>query len=136
MKLIKDIADIVKKYLGSLFIKHLVVSELFLEMIVAGDDSADTGEKFGKISAAVYPSLAFLFSKLKIRKRNIVLRPDFLAEKSAAKFRVKIRFKPFWLLNSTIYAALKLLVQFINISAVNSKARSTKQKFVKKSTEE
>lgn len=135
VKLIRDVANIVGKYLNSLFVRHLVVSELFLELVVAGDDSADTAEKFGKISAAVFPSLGFLSSKLKIRNRNVTVRPDFLGEKSTAKFHVELRFKPFWLLNSTIYAGIKLLLQFIKVASVNSNAKKTKQKYVKKSTE-
>lgn len=136
LKLIRDVAGIVKKYLGSLFVRHLVVGELFLELDVAGKDSADVAEKFGKISAGVCPSLAFLQAHLKIKSRDITIRPDFLGEKSVAKFRVKLRFKPFWLLNSTIYAAVKLLVQFIKVAVVNSNAKKVKKKYIRKSTEE
>lgn len=136
VKLINEVANIIKKYLNSLFVRHLVVSEIYLDMIVAGEDSADTAEKFGKISAALYPSLAFLHSKLKIKNRDINVRPDFLAQNSAAKFRVKFRIKPFWLLNCSIYAGLKLLWKFIKVLCVNNNAKKVKQKYVKKSDRE
>ena len=135
VKLIKDTSGVVKKYLNSLFVRHLVVKELFLEMTVTGDDSADTAEKFGKISAAVYPSLGFLHSKLKIRNRNVKITPDFLGEKNKARFKVIISIKPFWLVYSSLHFALRLLVRFIKVMTSNANARRTKQKFVEKSAE-
>lgn len=135
VKLINDTAVVVRKYVNSLFVRHLVVKELFLELTVCGDDSADTAEKFGKISAVVCPSLGFLHSKLKIRNRNVQIIPDFLGDESKARFKVRINIKPFWLLYSSLYFGLRLLIRFIKVTTSNANAKRNKQKFIEKSEE-
>lgn len=133
LKLIKDVAGVLKDYLGCLFVKHIVVKKFYLNLLVAGDDSAQTAEKFGKVCAAVCPSIAFLESNLKIKDRKINIRPDFINEENEAKFVVKINIKPFWVVNSSIYFALRLLKRFVKIAKINNQSNSIKKKFVKKS---
>lgn len=135
VKLINDTAGVIRKYVNSLFVRHLVVKELFLELTVCGDDSADTAEKFGKISAVVCPSLGFLHSKLKIRNRNVQIIPDFIGDESKARFKVRISIKPFWLLYSSLYFGLRLLIRFIKVTTSNANAKRNKQKFIEKSEE-
>ena len=114
-------------------IKHLVVKKFYLNLLVAGDDSAQTAEKFGKVCAAVCPSIAFLESNLRISDRKINIRPDFINEENEAKFVVQINIKPFWVVNSSIYFALRLLKRFFKIAKINNQSNSIKKKFVKKS---
>ena len=131
--LIKDAAGVLKDYLHSLLIRHLVIKHFYLQLIVAGDDCAETAEKFGKLSAAVYPSLAFLDNHLKIKDRIIVIKPDFIDEENSARFSLKLSVKPFWIINSSLYFALRLLKRFIKVTVSNTNAKRNTQKFIAKS---
>lgn len=133
VRLILDTAKVVKEYLNSLLVKHLVVKKFFLYLNIAGSDSADTAEKYGKISGAVYPALGFLFSKLKIKKSKVRLNPDFLGEKSEAKFVCHVSFKPFWVINSSIFAAVRILIRLLKVVTSNNENKKIKNKYISKS---
>ena len=133
VRLIADVAKVVKEYMNSLLIKHIVVKEMKLNLTVCGDDSADTAIKSGKISSAVYPSLGFLMSHLKVKKHDIKIIPDFINDESKASFYVCINIKPFWVINSSLYFALRMLKRLFKMIRVNSNASYIKNKYVKKS---
>ena len=133
VKLISDVAKVVREYAHSLLIKRLVVKELKLNLTVCGDDSADTAVKFGEISSAVYPSLGFLISHIRVKKHNINIKPDFINNESKASFYVCIKIKPFWAISSSLYFALRMLKRLFKMIKVNSSASNIKNKYVKKS---
>lgn len=133
VRLIADVAKVVKEYMNSLLIKHIVVKEMKLNLTVCGDDSADTAIKSGKISSAVYPSLGFLMSHLKVKKHDIKIIPDFINDESKASFYVCINIKPFWAISSSLYFALRMLKRLFKMIKVNSSASNIKNKYVKKS---
>ena len=133
VRLIADVTKVVKEYMNSLLIKHIVVKEMKLNLTVCGDDSADTAIKSGKISSAVYPSLGFLMSHLKVKKHDIKIIPDFINDESKASFYVCINIKPFWVINSSLYFALRMLKRLFKMIRVNSSASNIKNKYVKKS---
>ena len=133
VRLIADVTKVVKEYMNSLLIKHIVVKEMKLNLTVCGDDSADTAIKSGKISSAVYPSLGFLMSHLKVKKHDIKIIPDFINDESKASFYVCINIKPFWVINSSLYFALRMLKRLFKMIRVNSNASNIKNKYVKKS---
>lgn len=136
VRLILDTAKVVKEYLNSLLVKHLVVKKFYLYLNIAGSDSADTAEKYGKISSVVYPALGFLFSKLKVKKSKVRLNSDFLGDKSEAKFVCYVSFKPFWVINSSIFAAVRILIRLLKVVTSNNENKKIKNKYINKSMKE
>ncbi len=59
----------------------ITVDKLCLQLFIAGEDAAQTAQKTGQICAALYPAVtAVQQTVLRIKRREITVTPDFLAE--------------------------------------------------------
>ena len=133
-KMFRAIGQSLGSFFGSLY-RTLVVDELYITMITAGGDAADTAIKHGKLCAWLFPVLGKLVSTSKVKKYDFDISPDFLATKSEANVYARIHITPL----VVIYAALALVVQLIFkvlIKIVFSKQKSDKSKSVKSAAKE
>lgn len=122
----------VKTSLGSFFgklYKTLVFDELYITMVTAGSDAADTAIKHGNLCAWAYPILGKLVSTSKVRKYDFDFSPDFLAKKSTATAYVRFHVTPIHITNATVVLALQLLFKVV-IKILFSKNRSDKSKVI------
>lgn len=110
--LINDTARIIGGFFGSIF-RHIIFDELFLTIVVGGRDAADTAIKYGRISSAVFPPLGYICSHAKVKKYDVDVSPDFLADVSTAEFHVKISFRPISLVGAVLVLAVKMLFKVI-----------------------
>lgn len=110
--LINDTARIIGGFFGSIF-RHVIFDELFLTIVVGGRDAADTAIKYGRISSAVFPPLGYICSHAKVKKYDVDVSPDFLADVSTAEFHVKISFRPIFLVGAVLVLAVKMLFKVI-----------------------
>lgn len=110
--LINDTARIIGGFFGSIF-RHVIFDELFLTIVVGGRDAADTAIKYGRISSAVFPPLGYICSHAKVKKYDVDISPDFLADVSTAEFHVKISFRPIFLVGAVLVLAVKMLFKVI-----------------------
>lgn len=110
--LVNDTARILGGFFGSVF-RHVIFEELYLTIVVAGRDAADTAIKYGRVSSNVFPALGFICSHAKVKKYDADISPDFLAEVSTAEFHTKISFRPIFLLGALLVLAVKLLFKVI-----------------------
>lgn len=66
-------------------IAAITVDKLCLQLYIAGSDAAQTAENTGKVCAVLYPAVTTLQQTvLDIKKREITVTPDFLAEEGRA----------------------------------------------------
>ncbi|MBQ7957298.1 MAG: DUF2953 domain-containing protein [Clostridia bacterium] len=135
LQLIADALSAVGGIFGGIF-KHFVFRELYLEMVIAGSDAAETAIKYGKISSAVFPAMGLLCSKAKVRKYDIDISPDFLAVKDEAMFHFQFGFCPIFATNAVIVAGFKLfknvLLELIKVNNSDNKDKKHLEKQVKK----
>lgn len=135
LQLIADALSAVGGIFGGIF-KHFVFRELYLEMVIAGSDAAETAIKYGKISSAVFPAMGLLCSKAKVRKYDIDITPDFLAVKDEAMFHFQFGFCPIFATNAVIVAGFKLfknvLLELVKVNNSDNKDKKHLEKQVKK----
>lgn len=81
----------------------ITVDKLVVKLTVASADAAATAQDTGKICAVLYPAVAALQNVIKIRKREVTVTPDFLAEKGKAEVIVKAHALPMKLLCVALY---------------------------------
>lgn len=110
--LINDAVRILKGFFGSIF-RHVVFDQLFLTIVVAGRDAADTAIKYGRVSSAVFPQLGYICSHMKVKEYDADVSPDFLADVSTAEFHFKISFRPIFLVGAALALAVKLLFKVV-----------------------
>jgi len=87
IELLQRAVEVLKKFRHGMW-RCFKIRELRLHMVVMGDDPQALVEKYGKMCAAVYPSLGWLSAHLRSRpgKVRATIAPDFtgLAEKEIA----------------------------------------------------
>ena len=113
--IIKELAEIAVDTAKKLM-SHAVVRFFKVRMDIAGEDAAKTALEFSFVSSTVYNALGMISSVMKVEKHDIIIKPDFVGEKSKAEFSAKISVKLIFIL----IAAVKALIRYIKkISTVD-----------------
>lgn len=113
VRFLKDILAATKTMLGDIFKRAFVVEKLFLDMRVAKEDAAQTAIAYGKTCAAVFPTVGRLCSTLRVRRYNVNIYPDYLANGSRASILFCVSVRPIKLTNAMVRFALRALASFI-----------------------
>ena len=129
-KMLHDLGNALGGFFGKI-IKTFTIDELYLEMITAGGDAADTAIKHGKLCAWLYPVLGKLISTCKVKKYDFDISPDFLATKSTASAYVRFHLRPIKITNATVVLALQLVFKIL-FKILFSKKKSDKSKKIPK----
>ena len=77
---IQEMASLVKRVIEEL-LDAVIVDRLFVEATVASGDAAETAMDYGKACAALYPAVGALCARVRVKRRRVMVTPDFLAEK-------------------------------------------------------
>ncbi len=133
-KMLKAVGDSLGGFFGKLY-KTLVFDELYITMITAGGDAADTAIKHGKLCSWLFPVLGKLVSTSKVKKYDFDISPDFLATKSEAYVYVRLHITPIRVTNATIVLALQLVFKVL-FKVLFAKQKSDKSKSVKSAAKE
>ena len=102
------------KFLGD-FRRKLRLDNLYLRLILAGDDPCDLAVNYGRIWAAVgnlVPQLERLFV---IKKRDIQVECDFTATELCVVAHLDITITLGWLLVLALYYGIRILFEFLSI---------------------
>lgn len=102
------------KFLGD-FSRKLRLDNLYLRLILAGDDPCDLAVNYGRIWAAVgnlMPQLERLFV---IKKRDIQVECDFTATELCVVAHLDITITLGWLLVLALYYGIRILFEFLSI---------------------
>ena len=81
MLVIKNLGRVLGMYGGKLF-KSIVFDEIDLYISVGTGDAASTAIKYGETCQKVYPVLGFICSNNIVKKYDVLVEPDFLANKT------------------------------------------------------
>ena len=107
---IGEVAALAGKTVGRL-LRSVTVNQLDLQMRIATDDVATTAQRYGQVCGVLYPALALIERWVRIRRRNLRVEPNFLVEKSAVRFDIRLQVSLWRLLG----AAVALLWGFLMI---------------------
>ncbi len=125
-KMLRDLGNSLGGFFGKLY-KTFTIDELYITMITAGSDAADTAIKHGKLCAWLYPVLGKLVSTCKVKKYDFDITPDFLASKSTASAFVRLYVRPIKITNGAVVLALQLAFKIL-FKILFSKKKSDKSK--------
>lgn len=99
----KNLYEVIKfiKYLASLSLKtssqvfkSLIIDTLNLNLILVGNDAADTAKKYGCVCSLLYPSLSVLNSNVKkVKKSYINVSVAFDEKETIIRFKFKCHIK-------------------------------------------
>ena len=108
VKMLGSVGRSLSGFFGSLW-KSFTIDELYLEMITATGDAAETAIKHGKLCSYAYPILGKVISTCKVKKYDFDFSPDFLALKSTASAYVRLHIIPIKITNAVVVLIFKLL---------------------------
>lgn len=83
-------------------LRSVTVKQMDLQLIVATDDPATTAQRYGQVCSILYPSLAGIEHVVRMQHRNLRVEPNFLMEKSAVRFDVRLRVSVWRLLGAGV----------------------------------
>lgn len=129
VKMLRAVGDSLGGFFGKLY-KTVVFDELYITMVTAGGDAADTAIKHGRLCAWLFPLLGKLVSTSKVKKYDFDISPDFLATKSTAKAYIKFHITPIHITNGAVVLAFQLLFKVL-FKILFAKKKSDKSKMVK-----
>ena len=110
LELLKQTAVLVTGRLQKLF-SHVIIRELSLDVLICGDDAADTAVTYGKACAVIYPAVSILAGNTRCKRYGVSVAPDFDGSGTKIKANLKAAVRPVFLIAS----ALSLLVKGIPI---------------------
>ncbi len=73
------------------FLDAVTVDRMDLQMLLATGDPAETAQFYGEVCSFLYPILEWFARKIRFRKRNIRVEPNFLLEQSDVRLDVRFR---------------------------------------------
>ncbi len=113
---IQNLGKVLGIYGGKIF-KSIVFDEIDLYISVGTGDSAATAIKYGELCKRIYPIFGFICSNNIVRKYDIVVEPDFLANKTEGEFFFDLSINIRKIINATIAMVVRLIfkvgLQFI-----------------------
>lgn len=99
LRFLKDVASLAgrtaKKALGAITVK-----ELRLYLLIGGEDAATTAKRYGQVCGVLYPTLSLIENKVRVRRRQVRVEPNFLMEKSAVAADIRLRISVWRLLGA------------------------------------
>ncbi len=121
---ISNLGKVLGTYGGKLF-RSVVFDRLELDISVGTGDSATTAIKYGQICQKVFPVMGFICSNNLVRKYDINVEPDFLANKTEGRFYCDMKICVRKTINSSVGMVFRLIfkvvVKFLTGAKKNNK---------------
>ena len=108
MLVIKNLGRVLGIYGGKLF-KSIVFDEIDVYISVGTGDAASTAIKYGETCQKVYPVLGFICSNNIVRKYDILVEPDFLANKTENELFIDFSVTVRKIINATLAMVFRLI---------------------------
>ena len=108
MLVIKNLGSVLGVYGGKIF-KSIVFDEIDVYISVGTGDAASTAIKYGETCQKVYPVFGFICSNNLVKKYDILVEPDFLANKTENEFFIDMSLTIRKIINATIAMVFRLI---------------------------
>ena len=108
MTVLSNLVNILKVYGGKLF-KSVVFDEIYLYIAVATGDAASTAIKYGQTCQKVYPLMGYICSNNIVKKYDIDVDTDFLANKTKGEFFLDMHLCIRKIINASIAMVVRLI---------------------------
>lgn len=108
MLVIKNLGSVLATYGGKIF-KSIVFDEIDVYISVGTGDAASTAIKYGETCQKVYPVFGFICSNNLVKKYDILVEPDFLANKTENELFIDMSLTIRKVINATIAMVFRLI---------------------------
>ncbi len=108
MEIIQKLGQVLGKY-GKKLLKSIIFDEIELYISVGSGDASQTAINYGKTCQKVYPVFGFICNNNKVKKYDINVEPDFLANYSEGEMYMSFHLVVRKILNATIAMAVRLV---------------------------
>lgn len=112
MLVLQNLGKVMSTYGGKLF-RSVVFDEITLHICVGTGDSAATAIKYGKTCQKVYPIFGFICSNNLVRRYDIDVHPDFLANKTESEFYTDFHICIRKIINASIGMVFRLIFKVV-----------------------
>ena len=113
VELIQTAAAQLGGFMGSIYRAFVIENLKLLLKVSSGDDAARNAIKYGKVCSAVYPSMGFICSNMKVKKYQVNVVPDFISQENKAQFALSLSVRPIKLTNAAVVLAFRLLFKVL-----------------------
>lgn len=113
VELIQTAAAQLGGFMGSIYRAFVIENLRLLLKVSSGDDAAQNAIKYGKVCSAVYPSMGFICSNMKVKKYEVNVVPDFISQENKAQFALSLSVRPIKLTNAVVVLAFRLLFKVL-----------------------
>lgn len=127
MLIINNLGRILGIYSGKL-LKSVVFDKIILHICVGTGDSAATAIKYGETCQKVYPVMGFICSNNLVRKYDIWVEPDFLANKTESEFYCDMKICLRKIINASIAMVVRLIFSVVIKFITGAKNKPTEDK--------
>ena len=104
IELLKDITALILKLVDT--IRRHIVMKTRLDLVVVGEDAADTALKFGYACSAIYPLLSLIDRHTKLKKYEEYIDAGFKADKTQVRFLLKAHIMPVFVIIGVVAALI------------------------------
>ena len=112
MLVIKNLGRVLGTYGGKLF-KSIVFDEIDVYIRVGTGDAASTAIKYGETCQKVYPVFGFICSNNLVKKYDISVEPDFLANKTETEMFIDFSVTIRKIINATLGMVFRLIFNVV-----------------------
>lgn len=126
IRLIKTAAAQLGGFLKGVYKAFVIENLTLLLKVSSGDDAANTAIKYGKVCSAVYPSMGFICSNMKVKQYDVNVVPDFISAENIATFKLSLSVRPIKLTNAVIVLAFRLIFKVLLKLLTGSKDNKNK----------
>lgn len=108
MIIVRNLGRILGIY-GGKFFKSVIFDEIVLHICVGTGDAASTAIRYGETCQKVYPVFGFICANNLVRRYDIDVQPDFLANKTESEFYCDISICLRKIINASIAMVVRLI---------------------------
>lgn len=111
------------------FIKRAVIfKKLHLEIHITEGDAAATALKYGKVCSALYPSLGFICSNMRVKDYKVNVYADYCGEKTSVELVTQTAIIPRALIGAGFSLCMSLIKQLLKVVIANNKSSKDTQR--------
>lgn len=133
MTVVSNLGKVLGTYGGKLF-KSIVFDRLELNVTVGTGDSAATAIKYGQTCQKVFPVMGFICSNNLVRKYDINVEPDFLANRTEGNFYCDMNICCRKIINATFAMVVRLIFKVVIKFLTGAKKNNKENEEIKTQT--
>ena len=110
-----------------MLLRHVRVYRVRLRVVVAEDDAAQTAIAFGHMNALIYTAYTAARGLFNLKKPDILITPDFMAQEGSWQFEARGRLLPIAAAAAAVRIGAAFLVKTVKRQAVCEKVKTRRE---------